>query len=124
PLFGANRPPHPWRVRLATPLRRWLTVHTGAVAVFDDLAGTRFGTVLAAPPWRFQNRTGKVAPEHRRLSRYDTMTWKEIAALPVADLALGQSHCYLWAPNALVPEGLQVLQEWGFTYKTMLIWHK
>jgi N6-adenosine-specific RNA methylase IME4 len=83
-----------------------------------------FGTILADPPWRFQNRTGKVAPEHRRLSRYDTMTWKEIAALPVADLMAPSSHCYLWVPNALVPEGLRVMEEWGFTYKTMLIWHK
>jgi N6-adenosine-specific RNA methylase IME4 len=99
-------------------------VHTVGVAVFDDLGATGFGTVLADPPWRFQNRTGKVAPEHRRLSRYDTMTWKEIAALPVADVTLPASHCYLWVPNALVDEGLRVLEGWGFTYKTMLVWHK
>src|SRR3954454_6079069 len=90
----------------------------------DHLGGIPFGTVLADPPWRFMNRTGKVAPEHRRLSRYDTMSWKEIAALPVEDVAAEQSHCYLWVPNALVPEALRVLEEWGFTYKTMLIWHK
>jgi N6-adenosine-specific RNA methylase IME4 len=70
------------------------------------------------------NRTGKVAPEHRRLSRYDTLDWKEIAAMPVADVMAPQSHCYLWVPNALVAEGLRVLEAWGFTYKTMLIWHK
>src|SRR5437763_2824704 len=89
----------------------------------DWPAGT-FQTLLADPPWRFINRTGKVAPEHRRLSRYDTMTWKEIAALPVAEVMADQSHCYLWVPNALVTEGLRVLEEWGFTYKTMLVWHK
>jgi N6-adenosine-specific RNA methylase IME4 len=83
-----------------------------------------FGTVLADPPWRFQNRTGKVAPEHRRLSRYDTMDWQEIAALPVADLMAAKSHCYLWVPNALIAEGLQVLKSWGFTYKTMIVWAK
>ncbi len=91
---------------------------------FTGLGNQRFGTVLADPPWRFINRTGKVAPEHRRLSRYDTMDWKEIANLPVADLMAEQSHCYLWVPNALVAEGLQVLEAWGFTYKTMLIWAK
>ena len=80
--------------------------------------------MLADPPWRFQNRTGKVAPEHRRLSRYDTMAWKEIAALPVADAMAPASHCYLWVPNALLAEGLRVLEGWGFTYKTMLVWHK
>jgi N6-adenosine-specific RNA methylase IME4 len=83
-----------------------------------------FGTVLADPPWRFQNRTGKVAPEHKRLSRYDTMSWKEIAALPVDDLMAPKSHCYLWVPNALLAEGLQVLENWGFTYKANLVWAK
>ncbi len=83
-----------------------------------------FGTVLADPPWRFQNRSGKVAPEHKRLRRYDTMDWKEIAALPVADLTGRQSHCYLWVPNALLAEGLRVLEGWGFTYKANLVWAK
>jgi len=92
--------------------------------VFTELAGQRFSTVLADPPWRFMNRTGKVAPEHRRLSRYDTMDAKEIAALPVADLMTPRSHCYLWVPNALVADGLTVLEQWGFTYKSMLVWHK
>lgn len=90
----------------------------------EHLGGRPFGTILADPPWRFQNRTGKVAPEHKRLARYDTLTWKEIAEMPVADVAAPQSHCYLWVPNALVAEGLRVLESWGFTYKTMLIWHK
>jgi N6-adenosine-specific RNA methylase IME4 len=83
-----------------------------------------FSTVLADPPWRFQNRTGKVAPEHRRLSRYDTMTAKEIAALPVAEIAAARSHLYLWVPNALLADGLMVLEAWGFAYKANLVWHK
>lgn len=95
-----------------------------ASLTLDDLGGVPFGTVLADPPWRFMNRTGKVAPEHKRLSRYDTMTWKDIADLPVADVMAGQSHCYLWVPNALLEEGLRVLEAWGFTYKSMIVWHK
>ena len=83
-----------------------------------------FGTVLADPPWRFINRTGKVAPEHRRLSRYDTMDAKDIAALPVSDLIAQKAHCYLWVPNALLAEGLMVLEEWGFSYKANLVWAK
>ncbi len=89
-----------------------------------ELADTPFGTVLADPPWRFQNRTGKVAPEHRRLSRYDTMDWQDIAALDVGGLMAEQSHCYLWVPNALLQEGLATLDAWGFTYKAMLVWAK
>lgn len=88
------------------------------------LGEQRFGTVLADPPWRFTNRTGKVAPEHRRLARYRTMSVGEIAQLPVGDFLSDTAHCYLWVPNALLPEGLTVLEQWGFRYKTNLVWHK
>lgn len=84
----------------------------------------RFGTILADPPWQFQNRTGKMAPEHKRLTRYPTMTLDEICALPVASIADVRSHLYLWVPNALLPEGLRVMECWGFTYKSNLIWYK
>ncbi len=83
-----------------------------------------FGTILADPPWKFDNRTGKVAPEHKRLFRYETMTNEEIIKLPVNAIAAEQSHLYLWVPNALVGLGLEVLEAWGFTYKTNLIWYK
>lgn len=83
-----------------------------------------FKTVLADPPWRFQNATGKMAPEHRRLRRYATMTVAEIAALPVNERVDPAAHLYLWVPNALVQDGLHVMRSWGFSYKTMLIWHK
>jgi N6-adenosine-specific RNA methylase IME4 len=87
-------------------------------------AGRRFGTILADPPWQFANRTGKMAPEHRRLNRYPTMSLEAIAELPLKDTAADQSHLYLWVPNALLPEGLFILKSWGFQYKTNLVWHK
>lgn len=83
-----------------------------------------FSTILADPPWQFQNRTGKVAPEHKRLLRYPTMNLEEIKQLPVGKLAAADSHLYLWVPNALLQEGLEVMKSWGFTYKTNLIWYK
>ena len=84
--------------------------NSSQVTNLADLRGGPWSTVLADPPWRFMNRTGKVAPEHRRLDRYDTMDWKDIAELPVADVCAPSSHCYLWVPNALVNEGLKVLE--------------
>lgn len=84
----------------------------------------RYSTILADPPWRFQNRTGKMAPEHGRLRRYSTMEVEEICDLPVADHAEQPSHLYLWVPNALLREGLEVMEAWGFTYKTNLVWYK
>ncbi len=86
--------------------------------------GGRFKTILADPPWRFQNSTGKVAPEHKRLNRYSTMSLAEIKALPVTMVADDTAHLYLWVPNALLPDGLAVLQAWGFQYKSNVIWHK
>ena len=83
-----------------------------------------YGTILADPPWQFVNRTGKVAPEHRRLQRYPTLSLEAIQALPVATVAAQRSHLYLWVPNALLREGLAVMDAWGFAYKTNLIWYK
>lgn len=93
----------------------------------DDLlekTKRRYTTILADPPWQFQNRTGKMAPEHRRLLRYPTMDLQEIMDLPISRLAAAKSHCYLWVPNALLQEGLQVMKSWGFTYKCNLVWYK
>lgn len=86
--------------------------------------GKRYRTIYADPPWQFQNRTGKVAPEHKRLSRYHTMKLEEIMALPISDIADEKCHLYLWIPNALLPSGLSVMKEWGFEYKTNIIWEK
>jgi len=83
-----------------------------------------YATILCDPPWQFQNRTGKMAPEHRRLHRYRTMTLDEIVALPVAAHVRKPAHLYLWVPNALLREGLAVMEAWGFTYKTNLVWYK
>jgi N6-adenosine-specific RNA methylase IME4 len=93
-------------------------------AMMKDLKTESFGTILIYPPWRFQNRTGKVAPEHKRLLRYPTMSFPEIAALPVGDLAMPKSHLYLWCPNALLLEALNIMKAWGFCYKTNIVWYK
>lgn len=90
-----------------------------------NLAGEeKYGTILADPPWQFQNRTGKVAPEHKRLMRYPTMDLDEICNLPVEKIAAEPSHLYLWVPNALLPDGLRVMESWGFRYVSNIIWHK
>lgn len=90
----------------------------------ETLGGRRFSTILADPPWQFANRTGKIAPEHGRLSRYGTMTLDEIMKLPISDFAEPTAHLYLWCPNALLPEGLAVMKAWGFNYKSNIVWHK
>jgi N6-adenosine-specific RNA methylase IME4 len=100
--------------------------HINPVAInfLEHVPNKGYATILADPPWRFLNRTGKVAPEHKRLSRYDTLSLEEIKQIPVQSVAGSKSHLYLWVPNALLPDGLEVMKAWGFTYKSNLIWHK
>src|SRR5437899_7805117 len=95
-----------------------------AVDLREGFGSRRFATILADPPWQFQNRTGKMAPEHKRLLRYPTMDLEEIMQMPVGKLAAAQSHLYLWVPNAMLKEGLEVMKSWGFTYKTNIVWYK
>ena len=94
----------------------------------EDLLQTvgdrKFATILADPPWQFTNRTGKMAPEHKRLQRYPTMPIEDIKELPIQTIAQDNAHLYLWVPNALLSLGLQVMEQWGFTYKTNIIWYK
>lgn len=92
--------------------------------LMESLGDKRYSTILADPPWRFQNRTGKMAPEHKRLCRYETLTLDDICVLPVDKAAADRAHLYLWVPNALMPDGLRVMEAWGFQYKTNIIWEK
>ena len=97
---------------------------TASQDLLQKVGMNKFSTVLADPPWQFQNRTGKMAPEHKRLNRYGTMTLEDILSLPVANIVKETAHLYLWVPNAMLPDGLAVLSAWGFTYKSNLVWHK
>lgn len=98
-----------------------MTLNTDLIKTLGD---TKYGTILADPPWQFQNRTGKMAPEHKRLARYGTLQLPDILAMPVSKLTANAAHLYLWVPNALLLEGLKVMEAWGFTYKTNIVWHK
>ncbi len=126
--------------RLATPVRSSLApaatrYDSGMLQPSDETSevaadflrlidGRRFGTLLADPPWQFQNKTGKVAPEHKRLSRYATLKLADIQALPVGGAAAETAHLYLWVPNAMLPDGLAVMAAWGFNYKANIVWQK
>lgn len=99
-------------------------VKTPGECLLEFVGGNKYSTILADPPWQFANRTGKMAPEHKRLARYTTLTLREIKELPVSLIVTDKSHLYLWVPNALLKEGLEVMASWGFQYKTNIVWHK
>lgn len=94
------------------------------MAGLEDLPGGPFATVLADPPWQFSHRTGKVSPEYRRHARYGTMPTDAICDVPVPEVVADDAHLYLWVPNALLADGLEVMRAWGFAYKANLVWHK
>lgn len=100
------------------------TIQTTTEDLLDFCGENKYSTIYADPPWRFQNRTGKVAPENKKLSRYETMALRDIASLPIQDIASEKSHLYLWVPNALLPDGLEIMKAWGFEYKGNIIWEK
>ena len=79
-----------------------LTDYKSSVAreFISEIQQNDYKTILADPPWRFLNRTGKMAPEHKRLNRYPTLHLDEIKEIPVHLVANKNSHLYLWVPNA------------------------
>lgn len=101
-----------------------IELESPGIDLWETVGAFRFSTILADPPWQFSNRTGKMAPEHKRLSRYNTMTLEEIMELPVPQMVGSTAHLYLWVPNAMIAEGLEVMKRWGFIYKTNLVWYK
>ena len=115
------------KIQKSAIMQKGLTLkekHQISESLLNSANGKEYSTILADPPWQFQNRTGKVAPEHGRLNRYSTMKLEDIMDLPVSNIAADTAHLYLWVPNALLPDGLAVLNAWGFKYKSNLIWHK
>jgi N6-adenosine-specific RNA methylase IME4 len=83
--------------------------------------GSRFRTIYADPPWleRGGGRIRRGADRH-----YPLMTTNEILALPIADLAAENAHCFVWATNNHLPDGFRVLDAWGFSFCTMITWVK
>jgi len=78
-----------------------------------------YKTIYADPPWKFNDTLG----EKRKLP-YKTMTIDEIKELPIKDIVDDEAHLYLWTTHSHLQEGLDIINEWGFDYKTVLVWDK
>ena len=78
----------------------------------------RYGVIYADPPWRFATYSAKGkgrSPE----AHYPCMSFDQIRRLPVADWAADDSILLLWVTDPLLPRGLELIEAWGFTYKTV-----
>lgn len=83
-------------------------------------AGKRFSTIYADPPWLYGNQGTRAATGNH----YGGMTNAEIAALPVSELAEENAHLHLWTTNAFLFECREIMEAWGFTYKSCCVWVK
>lgn len=91
----------------------------------EDVAatGARFATIVADPPWDWgdegdQDQLGRARPT------YATLSFEQLLALPVENLADKDAHLYLWITNRSLPKGFALLERWGFRYVTCLTWCK
>ena len=80
----------------------------------------KFSTVYADPPWPYSNTAARGAAENH----YRTMTLADIRNEPVKALVADQAHLHLWTTNAFLREAFDVIHDWGFRYKSCLIWVK
>ncbi len=87
-----------------------------------DTNSKKYKTILADPPWDI-NQHGKNCNRSAE-SHYKLMPLDRIKAMPVADLCEENAHLYLWCPNGLIPQALEVIKAWGFTYRCSLVWWK
>lgn len=83
----------------------------------------RYRTIVADPPWPYENESWGVGAVG---SEYATLSFEDICALPVSDLAEREAHLYLWVTNAklLDHDYSALINAWGFSYKTCITWHK
>lgn len=82
---------------------------------------TKYLTIYADPPWSEQGG-GKIKRGADR--HYPLMKTRDIIALPVSGVAAPNAHLYLWATNNFLPDAFEVMEAWGFTYKTTITWAK
>lgn len=97
----------------------------GQPSIVRDLAalvdaGLQFPTIYADPPWPYSNTAARGAAANH----YDTMTLEAIQGEPVKELAAKNAHLHLWTTNAFLREAFDVINAWGFQYKSCLLWLK
>ena len=80
----------------------------------------KYSIVYADPPWKYKENWGNGSNEHT----YPTMSFEDICGLPVGSITTSNAHLYLWVTNPFMNEGLQLVEKWGFKYKTIITWVK
>jgi N6-adenosine-specific RNA methylase IME4 len=80
----------------------------------------RFGVVYADPPWSYRDLGHTRRIDHQ----YPILSVRDIAALPVQHITMPDAVLFLWVTAPLLPDGLTVMNAWGFEYKSNIVWDK
>ena len=75
----------------------------------------KYNIIYADPPWSYKDKKCNGNCE----SHYSTMNLNDICNLPIKNLAAKDSILFLWVTYPMLQEGLKLIQEWGFKYKTI-----
>ena len=90
---------------------------------FGDLMPLRYAAIIADPPWKFENYSA-AGEEKNPSAHYDCMSLADIAKLPVSHLAAGDCALFMWATAPMLPEAVELMKAWGFSFKSAGAWAK
>lgn len=82
-----------------------------------------FDIILADPPWKFASNS-KAKPGKNAMRHYDCLPLADIKALPVKEIAAKDALLIMWTTVPFVQLSLEVVEAWGFKYKSELVWVK
>lgn len=75
----------------------------------------KYDIIYADPPWKYGDSNCQGAAE----KQYNTMSIEELKNLPVEKLAAKDCVLFLWATYPMIKEALELIEAWGFKYKTI-----
>jgi N6-adenosine-specific RNA methylase IME4 len=98
------------------------TMFSAGSPCYKDLSDvpTGFACLYADPPWQYGNQATRASTD----KNYPTMSMDDLLSLPVSSHAADDAQLHLWTTNSFIAEALKLIEAWGFTYKTMLVWVK
>lgn len=90
----------------------------------------KFNILYVDPPWEYKNKNtgGNIKIKKKNNSgasqKYSVMTFTKLQRLPIQKITDDNAILFLWTTISMLTEGVQLLKDWGFQYKTMLVWNK
>jgi N6-adenosine-specific RNA methylase IME4 len=105
--------------------KEWRSERERALAAKQQTLPTKkYGGIVGDPEWRFNPRSRETGMDRAADNHYPTSPLEVIKARDVASIAADDCVLFLWATSPMLPQALEVMEAWGFTYKSQIIWHK